>query len=255
MTVCRLPLLEPLPDGRRRHEPAARQRRPRASASSAGRPRRARSAPRCSKSKNSPAAGASALNSWLPPARANTLYGGGGGTSYQYPSPPTRWASYPPPWPNATPRSLTSQPRRARHLDGRRPDHRDARRRDPGLPRRHLLRRVPDRRHEPLLAALRRRDGARRPGRRRVARLRQPAALQARRLTRHGPQTASTTSCLPASRRSPASTTSTASTQKEGTLTFGAHARLRGTRGLPAAGPATAPTRRLRSTPRAALTR
>ncbi len=35
-----------------------------------------------------PGCSASALNTWLPPAPGEYLYGGGGGTSYQYPEPP-----------------------------------------------------------------------------------------------------------------------------------------------------------------------
>src|SRR4051794_15227944 len=66
------------------------------------------------------------------------------------------------------------------HLDGRRPAARHAGRRDADVPRRkRALLGVPDRRHEPLLAALRGPGGARRPGLTAPARVRQPGDLRA----------------------------------------------------------------------------
>ena len=103
------------------------------------------------------------------------LYGAGGGISTIFPEP-------------AYQRGIVGSrdgPRRARRRHGRRPDDGHARRRDAELlaaeplrAGRHPLRRVPDRRDEPRLAAVRRRPGGR-PGQRgwTADRLRQPARL------------------------------------------------------------------------------
>ena len=81
---------------------------------------------------------------------------------------------------------LRPAPRSAGRRDGRRSDDRHARRRDPELPGREriraggrALRRVPHRRNEPRIAALRRCRGGR-AGHRPSDRLRQPAHLLAR---------------------------------------------------------------------------
>jgi hypothetical protein len=120
------------------------------------------------------------FNSWLPPAPGAYLYGSGGMTSYFYEEPSYQQGVVPTVLAERN-HSITKTVNRVE------PDiSMDA---DPttgmlfgyaGIPRRRLLRRIPDRRHEPLLAAFRRRNGRRRPGRGRLAGVRQPAAVPAR---------------------------------------------------------------------------
>ena len=68
-------------------------------------------------------------------------------------------------------------PRRPRHLDGRRPGHGIPRRPDADLPGRRPLRPVPDRRHQPVQPAVRRRGSRGQPARPFRSRLPQPGAL------------------------------------------------------------------------------
>ena len=108
------------------------------------------------------------VGQYIPKAPGEYLYGSGGMTSFVYGEPIYQEGVVPPAL--AERNSAVTRTRNrvaARHLDGRRPDDRHAGRRDADVPRRRLLRPVPDRRHEPVLAAVRGRDGARRPGRRR----------------------------------------------------------------------------------------
>ena len=97
------------------------------------------------------------------------LYGSGGGYSSLFNRPDYQSKVIPP---------APAGPRVPGRRDGRRPDDRDARRRDPAVPRRPRLRRVPDRRHQPRLAADGGRAGAhqQRAGGRHG--LHQPGALQ-----------------------------------------------------------------------------
>ena len=86
--------------------------------------------------------------SWTP---VGFLYGAGGGYSALFNRPDYQNGVVP-----------ASAPRRtggAGHRHGRRPDDRHAGRRDADVPGRRSLRRVPHRRHQPRLAAVRRDDG------------------------------------------------------------------------------------------------
>ena len=108
---------------------------------------------------------------WDPPFPGDFLYGGGGGVSSLFAEPFYQRGVVPQrdrPWPSQL----------ARHRDGRRSADGHARRRDPDVPRRQReVLGVPNRRHEPLVAAVRGPRGAGRPGGRASARLRQPGDL------------------------------------------------------------------------------
>ena len=116
-------------------------------------------------------------NHWDPSPPGSFLYGSGGGTTqaiHRAPLPERRRPQ--------APRAALRRPGPggARHLDGRRPELRDAGGRDADVPRRQPpLRRVPDRRHQPLVAAVRGSDGAGRPARALPPRLRQPGFVPA----------------------------------------------------------------------------
>ena len=88
---------------------------------------------------------------WVPAFTPPFLYGSGGGfsTLFNRPGVPER----------RRPRGGRRAGRPGRRAR-RRPDDRHAGRRDADVPERRPLRRVPDRRHEPVVAALRRRAGA-----------------------------------------------------------------------------------------------
>ncbi len=107
-------------------------------------------------------------------------------------------------------------PGRPGHRRCRRPEHRVPGRRDPDVPgRQRQVRRVPHRRHQPRQPADGRHRGARRPGRRSRARVREPGDLPAvrqRRVPRRRrPGQHARRSCV--------STTSTASTPTDGRTT------------------------------------
>ena len=123
-----------------------------------------------------------ATGTYTPGPRGDFLYGAGGGPSRVYAAarlPEGRRAQQP----RHQPRPAEAAGR-ARRRDGRRPQHRLPRRPDPDLPGGRQLRRVPHRRHQPVVPAVRRGDGAGRPAGRRAPRLRQPVPLLAGRLGR-----------------------------------------------------------------------
>ena len=169
MTVADYPPSQPVRDLGRRHEPAGQQSSTRASARSAGRPPRACSArPSLAAGRTPPAARRREAEQLARRRRpANTSTAAAAGRAMSTPSRPTSSASSRRHWPNAT-RSTTGIANRVE------PDiSMDA---DPTtgmlvgetqqFPERRLLRRVPHRRHQPVLAAVRRRHGRRRSGRR-----------------------------------------------------------------------------------------
>ena len=131
------PAVRPVGDRRRRH----RARRSAPAASSSGRPAGAPTSTTC------PTNG----KGWVPLAPP-FLYGAGGGFSTLFNRPAYQDGVVHAAAPAAAPCPTSRWTRD--------PDDGHAGRRDADLPERHALRRVPDRRHEPRVAALRRRAGA-----------------------------------------------------------------------------------------------
>ena len=113
---------------------------------------------------------------WAGRPPGDFLYGSGGGTSRLYREPAYQKGVVP----DALAKAWSNKPGRVVpdiSMVGD-PNTGMLDRSDADVLRRRLLRPVPDRWHEPLVAAVRRRDGGGRPGRGLLPRLRQPAAVQ-----------------------------------------------------------------------------